>query len=89
MNDYTYDKYLERWNSKFGESQFAEVYYSSHGVILPITINRLSPEVFEHTKNKLMELQEEFDFYSENRYEEGMEKTLLKMIPYELVLLIS
>lgn len=89
MNDYNYDKYLERWNSRFGEFQSAEVYYSSHGVILPMTINRLSPEMFEQTKNKLRELQEEFDLYSEISNEEGMEQTLLKMMPYELVLLIS
>ena len=89
MNDYTYDKYLERWNSRFGEFRSAEVNYSSHGVVLPMTINRLSPEMFEQTKNKLRELQEEFDLYSEISNEEGMEQTLLKMIPYELVLLIS
>ena len=89
MNDYTYDEYLEKWNSRFGESQSAEIYYSSHGVILPMTINRLSPEMFEQAKAKLRELQEEFDLYSEIKYEEGMEQTILKMIPYELVLLIT
>jgi hypothetical protein len=89
MNDYTYDKYLDKWNSRYGESQSAEVNYSSLGVILPMTINRLSPEIFEHTKNKLRKLHEEFSLYSEINYEEGMEQTLLKMAPYELVLLIT
>jgi hypothetical protein len=89
MNDYPYDKYLGRWNSRFGESQSAEVYYSSHGVILPMTINKLSPEMFEHAKNKLRELQEEFELYSEISNEECMEQTLSKMMPYELVLLIT
>jgi hypothetical protein len=89
MNDHTYEKYIERWNSRFGESQSAEVFYSSHGVILPMTINRLSRETFEHAKGKLKELQDEFDRYSEIGNEEGMEKTLSKMIPYEVVLLIS
>jgi hypothetical protein len=89
MCEYTYDKYLEKWNLRFGESQSAEVYYSSHGVILPMTINRLSPEMFEHTRDKLRKLQEEFDFSSGMNYEEGMEQTLLEMIPYQLVLLIT
>ncbi len=89
MNDYTYDEYLENWNSRFGESQSAEIYYSSHGVILPMSVNRLSPEMFEQTKAKLRELEDEFDLYSEIKCEEGMEQTILKMIPYELVLLIT
>lgn len=88
MNDYTYDKYIERWKSRFGESQSAEVFYSSHGVILPMTINRLSPETFEYAKNKLRKLQEEFDFSSGMNHQEGMDKALLQMIPYELVLLL-
>jgi hypothetical protein len=33
MDEYTYDRYLEKWNSRFGESQSAEVNYSSRGVI--------------------------------------------------------
>src|ERR1700751_2472552 len=89
MNDYTYDKYLERWNSRYGESQSAEVNYSSHGVILPMTINKLSPEVFEYAKNKLKRLQEKFDFSSGMNDAEGMEKALSEMIPYELVLLTT
>ncbi len=87
MNDYKYDEYLEKWTTRFGESRSAEVNYSSHGVILPMTINRLSPAIFEHTKAKLSDLQEEFKLYSEINYEEGMEQTLLSMIPYQLVLL--
>ncbi len=89
MNDYTYDKYLEEWNSRFGEFQSTELFYSSHGVMLPITINRLSPEMFEQTKIKLRNLQEEFDFSSRMNDSEGMEKALLKMIPYQLVLLLT
>jgi hypothetical protein len=89
MNDYTYNEYLEKWDSRFEGSQSAEIYYSSHGVILPMTINRLSPEMFEQAKAKLKELQEELDLYLEITYEEGMEQTILKMIPYELVLLIT
>lgn len=89
MNEHTYEKYIERWNSRFGESQSAEVFYSSHGVILPMTINRLSREMFEHAKGGLRELQEEFDRYTEIGNEEGMERALLEMIPYEVVLLIS
>ncbi len=81
MNEYTYNTYLEKWNSRFGESQSAETYYSSHGVILPITINRQSPEMFEHATNKLRELQKEFDSYSEKKDEDGMENILLKMLP--------
>ena len=89
MNEYTYDKYIEEWNLRYGESQCAEVNYSSHGVILPMTINKLSPQMFEHAKDKLRKLQEEFDFSSEMNYGEGMEKILLQMIPYQLVLLIA
>jgi len=54
-----------------------------------MTIYRLSPEMFEQAKAKLKELQEECDLYLEITYEEGMEQTILKMIPYELVLLIK
>jgi len=89
MDEYTYNSYLEKWNSRFGESQSAEVYYSSHGVILPMTINRLSPEMFEHAKAKLRKLQEKFDFSSGMNDEEGIEKALLEMIPYQLVLLTT
>jgi hypothetical protein len=89
MNDYTYDKYIERWNSRYGESQSAEVNYSSHGVILPMTINKLSPGTFEYVKNKLRKLQEKFDFSSGMNDLEGMEKALSEMIPYELVLLTT
>lgn len=89
IDEYTYDKYIKTWNSKFGKIQSAEVNYSSHGVILPMTINTLSPGMFELTKNKLRKLQEQFSVYSEINYEEGMEQTLLKMVPFELVLLIT
>jgi hypothetical protein len=54
-----------------------------------MAINKLPPEIFEHTKTKCRELQEEFELYSEISNKEGMEQTLLKMMPYESVLLIT
>lgn len=74
MNAYDYVNYEEKWASRYGESQSAEVNYSSHGVILPMIVNRLSAELFEHTKAKLRKLQEKFDFSSGMNDTERTEK---------------
>jgi hypothetical protein len=85
---FTYQSYLDNWETHFGDADEGEYGFWTHGQRVPHTVHKLSPAEFDAHLEGMKAADAAFDQAMEAEDHEGMAQALADGFPHELALLI-
>jgi hypothetical protein len=88
MNNYTYEQYLEKWESLYGEAEQGESLPTICGKLTPVVLPKLRVREFLFHLSEFERLNTEFGEFGRDVPLEDIDSNLAESFPHELVLLV-